>query len=460
MSRLTVRWIVGEWAKKPTHPQMADLFDVSVRCARAAFPDARFVITHNHLGPVMHAAVYAANVDAIIDVSEYPPFVDGMPRDERNGWWHFVPFRVAPDDHELVIDNDVVIWREPPSIREWRTTTDGLIVQGGPNGHPLGNRWIGYGRYTELVRAIDPELNICSGIIGLPPGLTRPSVWPDPARLRPWIFCTEQGWMAYWWLTHPGRRMLLPWDEVAIMNTARCTPDELVMSRCGAHFTEHNIGRKTTWGRYAATIRAAHVPRQNGHVPMTNILRETDDDANATDDRIKASIDVQPVAHVRWVHRSHVRANAWNPNHVAPIELDLLRRSIMANGWTQPIVVTGDTPPEIIDGYHRYLISGEPDIYDLTDGYLPVVIIRGADSPLALMAATVRHNRARGTHGVRPMSDIIIAWLDAGASPSTIAVEFGMELDEVERLRDRGNMVKRAAQPSFNLGWTPGRGDV
>lgn len=86
----------------------------------------------------------------------------------------------------------------------------------------------------------------------------------------------------------------------------------------------------------------------------------------------------QPIANVCWYPREILRANAWNPNHVAPPELKLLRTSILEDGWTQPIVV-GPTDEEdvfeVIDGFHRWLISDDPDVWRLTEGLVPVVVL-------------------------------------------------------------------------------------
>src|SRR3954470_14009855 len=115
----------------------------------------------------------------------------------------------------------------------------------------------------------------------------------------------------------------------------------------------------------------------------------------------------QPVSTIQWVPRARLAANAWNPNKQAPPEHRLLKRSILENGWTQPIVVRPEGDGlEIVDGYHRWLVAADPEVAGLTDGLVPVVELAACPPDLARLA-TIRHNRARGTHAVVPMADIV-----------------------------------------------------
>jgi ParB-like chromosome segregation protein Spo0J len=145
-----------------------------------------------------------------------------------------------------------------------------------------------------------------------------------------------------------------------------------------------------------------------------------------------------PVAYVRWVHVDHVRGNAYNPNAVALHEMRLLYVSIEQDGYTQPIVAIedDDNPGRfvIVDGFHRYTIMRRyPDVAASTGGYLPLVII---DKPLAdRIAATVRHNRARGKHSVAGMSSLVFEMLQAGESDETIMQKVGLEPEELARLK-------------------------
>lgn len=172
-----------------------------------------------------------------------------------------------------------------------------------------------------------------------------------------------------------------------------------------------------------------------------------------------SGIDAQPLSRLRWIHRDRLTANAWNPNHAAPPERRLLKLSLLENGWTQPIVAwregEDESGPlyEIADGYHRWLTSAEPEVYAMTGGAVPVVVLHETDPVLARLA-TVRHNRARGTHHVVGMADLVAELLDMGLSPEELGRRLQMDDEEVDRLADRGNMLKRAAADDFGKGWT------
>lgn len=167
----------------------------------------------------------------------------------------------------------------------------------------------------------------------------------------------------------------------------------------------------------------------------------------------------QPITNVVWLPRSYLHANAYNPNKVPPPELALLKISIQRSGWTQPIVVRPgeeEDSYEIVDGFHRWTVSGDPDVGDLTDGLVPCVVLRDLPKSEQMMA-TVRHNRARGNHAVLPMSDIVRDLRDVfGLTEEQCEKLMGMEFEEVDRLYDRGVMIKRGADAllSFNTGWT------
>lgn len=139
----------------------------------------------------------------------------------------------------------------------------------------------------------------------------------------------------------------------------------------------------------------------------------------------------QPVSAVKWVARNSLYANKYNPNHVAPLELELLKTSILESGWTQPIVVASNGTT-IVDGFHRWTVAGDPEVAALTDGYVPVVICSHA-SIAARMAASVRHNRARGEHAVRPMIALVQRLLRRFGKEKVMK-QLGMQKEEVERL--------------------------
>ncbi|WP_216311760.1 IbrB-like domain-containing protein [Streptomyces nanshensis] len=145
---------------------------------------------------------------------------------------------------------------------------------------------------------------------------------------------------------------------------------------------------------------------------------------------------VSPVYDVRAVPLEKVRGNLYNPNSVAPPELDLLEVSIWEDGITQPVVAVHDAGVyEVVDGYHRYLtVRDVQRIRDREDGMLPVVVLEGK-SLAERMASTIRHNRARGVHDDELMAQIVGELADSGMRDDWIRRQLGMSQDEVSRLR-------------------------
>jgi len=155
------------------------------------------------------------------------------------------------------------------------------------------------------------------------------------------------------------------------------------------------------------------------------------------------------------VPRDELTANSWNPNKQAPPEQRLLVISILENGWTQPIAARAEPGGlEIVDGYHRWTVAEDPRIAALTGGLVPVVPLPECDPAVARLA-TIRHNRARGSHAVLAMADIVTELLGLGMDPGQIGARLEMDGEEVERLADRGNMRTRHGQGGFGEGWTP-----
>lgn len=180
-------------------------------------------------------------------------------------------------------------------------------------------------------------------------------------------------------------------------------------------------------------------------VDMLNLIR-----ANLAD----ISPFEEPVDCVRWVPAEQVHANEYNPNKVASPEMKLLYTSIKLDGYTQPIVCykKSDNEYEVVDGFHRNRVGKEyADIRERIHGYLPIVVI---DKPLdERMGSTIRHNRARGTHQIRSMSDIVIELSKEGWSDEEICSKLGMELDEVIRLKQISGLKEAFQNHEFSKSW-------
>lgn len=164
----------------------------------------------------------------------------------------------------------------------------------------------------------------------------------------------------------------------------------------------------------------------------------------------------EPVDCVQWVPNTQVAANDYNPNSVAPPEMKLLELSIQEDGYTQPIVSwKRDDVYEVIDGFHRHRVGKESKpIQKRVQAYLPLVVINGDRSEKSdRMASTIRHNRARGKHGVDSMSDIVVELKKRNRSEEWIAKHLGMDTDEVLRLCQVSGLVEMFANTEFSKSW-------
>lgn len=168
----------------------------------------------------------------------------------------------------------------------------------------------------------------------------------------------------------------------------------------------------------------------------------------------------EPVDLVTWVKADTVRANDYNPNAVAPPEMKLLAHSIRSDGYTQPIVAAHDEQGEqVIDGFHRHRVGKEvPDVRKRCHGYLPVVRIRGdREDRNDRIASTIRHNRARGKHGVNPMSAIVAELHQRGWDDDRVSAELGMDTDEVLRLKQITGLASLFKGRDYSKAWEPAK---
>lgn len=166
----------------------------------------------------------------------------------------------------------------------------------------------------------------------------------------------------------------------------------------------------------------------------------------------------EPVDCVLWLASDRVGPNDYNPNTVAPPEMRLLKHSIQKDGYTQPIVGSEiDNNIEVVDGAHRTRVGKEDKmVRERVYGYLPVVLIRSTQhNRRDRMAATIRHNRARGTHGIDPMRDMIKSLIEQGWNDLDIAQELGMDSDEVLRFKQLTGLRGLFQDRSFGQAWEP-----
>jgi ParB-like chromosome segregation protein Spo0J len=162
-----------------------------------------------------------------------------------------------------------------------------------------------------------------------------------------------------------------------------------------------------------------------------------------------------PVYNVLAVHIDKIQANDYNPNAVAPPEMALLETSIWEDGYTQPVVCFYDKENDkyiVVDGFHRYtVLRTSKRIFERENGYLPVVVIEKELGDR--MASTIRHNRARGTHNIELMSNIVSELVEMGKGDAWICKHIGMSADELLRLKQITGLASLFQNTSFSKAW-------
>jgi ParB-like chromosome segregation protein Spo0J len=170
-------------------------------------------------------------------------------------------------------------------------------------------------------------------------------------------------------------------------------------------------------------------------------------------EKIEKNKYVSPVYNVKRIHVDKIRANSYNPNAVAPPEMKLLELSIWEDGYTMPVVcyyIPEEDIYEIVDGYHRYTtLKNSKRIFDREEGFLPVSVINKDESDR--MASTIRHNRARGSHSVELMSNIVAELVESGMSDAWITRHIGMDKDELLRLKQITGLTSLFKDKEFSI---------
>lgn len=164
---------------------------------------------------------------------------------------------------------------------------------------------------------------------------------------------------------------------------------------------------------------------------------------------------LSPVYNVKRVPIAKVKANDYNPNSVAPPEMALLETSIWEDGYTQPVVTYYDKEADqyiVVDGFHRYLtLKNSKRIYEREQGMLPVVVIEKEIGDR--MASTIRHNRARGSHNIDLMSNIVSELVEMGKGDAWICKHIGMSKDELLRMKQITGVAALFANQDFSESW-------
>ncbi len=170
----------------------------------------------------------------------------------------------------------------------------------------------------------------------------------------------------------------------------------------------------------------------------------------------------EPVDCVLWLPEETVRGNDYNPNSVAPPEMALLEQSVMEDGYTQPIVAweSGAAEHEVVDGFHRHMLPKRlPMLRARLHGRLPVALIKTDRAERhSRMASTIRHNRARGTHGIDLMVQMV-GELSQIMSDAWIMKHLGMDMDELLRLKQISGIASLFKRDDFSQAWAANSAD-
>lgn len=194
-------------------------------------------------------------------------------------------------------------------------------------------------------------------------------------------------------------------------------------------------------------------------------LVDTADDPNVALNNVQSivselrPIDEFPIDDVKFVPLEKVSANSYNPNQVSDNEMELLYKSIKADGYTQPVVCVEDetydgdeTRLEIIDGFHRYItMKRHSDIRERSNGLLPITVLDKTMNEQR--AATVRHNRASGKHTTSGKSQVVFEMLQDGWDDERICEELGMEPEELARLKHTSGFAKLFDDTDYSQPW-------
>lgn len=162
-----------------------------------------------------------------------------------------------------------------------------------------------------------------------------------------------------------------------------------------------------------------------------------------------------PISRVEWVDVDTLNANDYNPNVVFSKEMELLKFSLLKNGWIQPVLITQDGV--IIDGFHRSsLCKADKEVRAFTNGKVPCVRMNLSEPDRMLL--TIRINRAKGSHVALRMSHIIKTLIeDYGIEVKEICKQIGATKDEVELLMmdDVFKALNINKETKYSKAWVP-----
>jgi len=253
MSGVIVRWTIGQTKAREFSPQALDLLDMSVKFGIFVMDgeelDVEYFICHNNLAPETLdkvKGIAGSNGVALVDVNDMLP-KELRNNNVKNSWWKFSPPRLDTKKYEIIIDNDVVVWRMPKTLKDAIAKGSLVALTDGVGGY--------YGKFRQCIQAIDPNLCLNAGLLGLPPDIKM-----DPREvlkdLPNELFYSEQGFTAFKFAQYPGMKVLIPRSEVEQLNVNAVAPQDLINSYDGGHFCGCSYGHFYFWqNSYAKIVR-------------------------------------------------------------------------------------------------------------------------------------------------------------------------------------------------------------
>jgi len=246
MTRALVRWTIGGTKARALSAQALDLLDVSIGFGKLvmerAFSSVDFLVCHNNLTlSILTDLKRIAKKHEVefMDVSTQLPR-NLINHDVKNSWWKYAPPRIDLDAFEMMMDNDVVLWRLPRTLRKaWENNAMVALTD-------AAGRY--YGDYSALLDRIDPGLKLNAGLVGLPPGLEVDLSKMEAMPLTD-FFHTEQGFTAMNFVQFNGPKLLIPLSEIQQLMVNRIAPDILMTDYAGGHFCGCSYGHFDYWER-------------------------------------------------------------------------------------------------------------------------------------------------------------------------------------------------------------------
>ena len=245
-----VRWTFGETKARETSPQAFDMLGCSMRFMRVVLPNADLAICHNNAsreGLSRLSTMAEENGARLVDASDLLPSELRNVR-VKNSWWKYAPARLAPSRYEIVMDNDVVLWSVPPTLRKAIGANQLVALTDGAGQF--------YGDFLGEVKGLQPDLRLNAGLLGMPPDFGIELKTLGSVRLSD-FFHSEQGFAALSYIRYAGKKCLIPLMEVPQLNAVDVSAETLVASHHGGHFCGCSYGHFNFWERkYSREVKA------------------------------------------------------------------------------------------------------------------------------------------------------------------------------------------------------------